>query len=46
MRSIRNNGRFQGGGIELEGVDKLADELKGVHLQWDVHAALERLYRT
>jgi tetratricopeptide (TPR) repeat protein len=37
---------FEAAENELKQVEKMADEIKGVRLQWDVHAALERLYRT
>jgi class 3 adenylate cyclase/tetratricopeptide (TPR) repeat protein len=38
-------GEFEAAENELKQVEKMADEIKGVRLQWDVHAALERLYR-
>jgi hypothetical protein len=39
-------GGFKAAEDELKLVKKIADEIKGVRLQWDVHAALEKLYRT
>ena len=38
-------GDFKAAENELKFVKKIADEIKGVRLQWDVHAALEKLYR-
>ena len=38
-------GDFNAAENELKLVQKMADEIKGVRLQWDVHAALEKLYQ-
>lgn len=38
-------GDFSGAENELNTVRKIADQIGGIRLQWDVHAALEKLYR-
>ncbi len=38
-------GDFGGAETELNAVSEIADQIGGIPLQWDVHAALEKLYR-